>query len=158
MTLINGFVALIGRILLSLIFILGGIGKLTTVASTGAYMASAGLPSSLAVPAGLFELIAGLFILFGFFTRFTALLLAAFCIITALLFHNNFADPMQQANFLKNIALAGGFLILVAYNGVSHSFDSLRARRRTVIVERDPVVVRDPVVTRDTVVTPTRTL
>ena len=157
MTIINGFIALIGRILLSLIFILGGIGKLTTVASTGAYMASAGLPASLAIPAGLFELFAGLFILLGIFTRLTALLLAVFCIVTALLFHNNFADPMQQANFLKNIALAGGFLVLVAYNGVSHSFDSLRARRRAVIVDRDPVV-RETVVVRDPVVTPTRTL
>ena len=163
MTLINGFIALIGRIGLSLIFILGGIGKLTTVASTGAYIAAAGLPASLAIPAGLFELFAGLFILIGIFTRFTALLLAIFCVMTALLFHNNFADPMQQANFLKNIALAGGFLVLVAYNGVSHSFDSLRARRRTMVVERDPVVVRetvvrDPVIVRDPVVTPTRTL
>jgi len=157
MTIINGFIALIGRILLSLIFILGGIGKLTTVASTGAYMASAGLPASLAIPAGLFELFAGLFILLGIFTRLTALLLAVFCIVTALLFHNNFADPMQQANFLKNFALAGGFLVLVAYNGVSHSFDSLRARRRAVIVDRDPVV-RETVVVRDPVVTPTRTL
>jgi len=157
MTIINGFIALIGRILLSLIFILGGIGKLTTVAATGAYMAAAGLPASLAIPAGLFELFAGLFILLGIFTRLTALLLAAFCIVTALLFHNDFADPMQQANFLKNLALAGGFLVLVAYNGVSHSFDSLRARRRAVIVDRDPVV-RETVVVRDPVVTPTRTL
>ncbi|MBB5685080.1 DoxX family protein [Sphingobium boeckii] len=150
MTFVNGFVALIGRILLSLIFILSGIGKLADLAGTGGYMASVGLPASLALPAGLFELIAGLFILFGFFTRITAFLLAGFCLMTALLFHNDFADPMQQASFLKNIALAGGFLVLLAYNGVSHSFDSLRARRRTVVVERDPAVVREPVVVRET--------
>lgn len=145
MNLVNGFIALIGRILLSLIFILAGFGKLGDIAGTGAYMASVGLPASLAIPAGLFELIAGVFILLGFFTRITAFALAAFCLFTALLFHNNFSDPMQQASFLKNVALAGGFLVLVAYNGVSHSLDSIRARRRTVVVERDPVVVRETV-------------
>ena len=143
MTFVNGFIALIGRILLSLIFILSGIGKLADMAGTGAFMASVGLPSSLALPAGLFELIAGLFILFGFFTRITAFLLAGFCLVTALLFHNDFADPMQQAAFLKNIGLAAAFLILLAYNGISHSLDSIRARRRTVVVEREPVVVHD---------------
>ncbi len=151
MIVINGFVALIGRILLSALFILSGFGKVGDITSFAGYMTSIGLPASLAWPAAIFEVVAGFAILFGVFTRLFALLLAGFCVVTALTAHNNFADPMQMASFLKNIALAGGFLILFAYNGVSHSFDSLRARRREVVVEREPVVVeRDPVVVRET--------
>lgn len=142
MIVINGFIALVGRILLAAIFLISGIGKMTDIAGTTAYMASAGLPSSLVWPAAIFEVIAALAIILGIFTRLFALLLALFCLMTALLFHNDFADPIQAANFWKDIALAGGFLVLMAYNGVSHSLDSLRARRREVIVERErPVVV-----------------
>lgn len=143
MTLINGFIALIGRILLSAIFIFAGFGKMADIGATAANMASAGLPSSLAWPTAIFELVAGLAILLGIFTRLFAFLLAGFCLLTALMFHADFADPMQQASFMKNVAMAGGFLVLMAYNGVSHSLDALRVRRREVVVEREPVVVRD---------------
>jgi len=144
MIVINGFIALVGRALIALLFILAGFGKVGDIAGTAAYMSGVGLPGGLAWPVAIFEIVAGLAILFGFMTRLFALALAVFCLLTALMFHNDFADPMQQANFLKNVALAGGFLILFAYNGVSHSLDSLRARRReTVVVEREPVVVRD---------------
>ena len=141
MIVINGFIALVGRILLASIFLISGFGKLTDIAGTTAYMASAGLPSSLAWPAAIFETVAGLAIILGVFTRLFALLLALFCLMTALLFHSNLSDPMQAANFWKNVALAGGFLVLMAYNGVSHSLDSVRARRREVVLEREPVVV-----------------
>jgi putative oxidoreductase len=144
MIVINGFVALIGRILLSALFILAGFGKVGDISSFAGYMTSLGLPASLAWPAAIFEIV------FGIFTRLFALLLAGFCIVTALTAHNDFADPMQQANFLKNMALAGGFLILFAYNGVSHSLDSLRARRREAVVHRETVVEREPVVVRET--------
>lgn len=143
MIVINGFVALIGRILLSALFILSGFGKVGDITSFAGYMTSLGLPASLAWPTAIFEVVAGFAILFGIFTRSFALLLAGFCVLTALTAHSDFADPMQMTSFLKNIAIAGGLLILFAYNGVSHSFDSLRARRREVVVERDPVVVRE---------------
>lgn len=126
----SGLFAVIGRIMLALIFIISGAMKLSAVSSTGEYMATAGLPANLALPVGLFEVIGGIMIVLGIFTRLTALAFAAFCLLTALLFHRETADPMQAAAALKNIAIAGGFLCLFAYEGKSWSLDSYRARRR----------------------------
>lgn len=116
-----------GRIFMALIFILGGLSKLGDVAGTGAYMQSAGVPSILAAPAGLFELLAGLAIAVGFQTRITALLLAGFCLLTAALFHSNFADQMQMILAMKNLAIAGGFLILFANGAGGMSLDARKA-------------------------------
>ncbi|MGH8336308.1 MAG: DoxX family protein [Gammaproteobacteria bacterium] len=131
--------AVIGRIMLALIFIIAGAMKLTDISGTGQYMASAGLPTNLALPAALFELIGGIMIVLGIFTRLTALLFAAFCLLTALLFHRETADPMQAAAAMKNIAVAGGFLCLFAYEGKAWSLDNYRARRRAEAA-RQPTV------------------
>ncbi len=133
----SGLFAFLGRLMLALIFVLGGLMKLGDPAGTGQYMATVGLSPALAIPAGLFELIGGLCIALGIFTRLWAFLLAGFCLVTALLFHRNFADPMQATMALKNIAMAGGFLCLFAYNQASWSFDSYRARRKAEL-ERVP--------------------
>jgi len=114
----------LGRLLLSLIFILGGAGKFANLAGTGAYMQSAGVPSALALPAAAFELLGGLAILVGWQTRITALLLAGFCLLTAALFHHNFADQTQMIMFLKNLGLAGGFLTLYANGAGGMSMDA----------------------------------
>lgn len=127
---LSGLFALIGRIMLALIFIISGAMKLTDIPGTGAYMATVGLPASLALPVALFELLGGIMIVLGVFTRLTALAFAAFCVLTALLFHRETADPMQATAALKNIAIAGGFLCLFAYDQKSWSFDAYRARRR----------------------------
>lgn len=127
---ISGLFAFIGRVLLALVFVISGAMKLTDIPGTGAYMASVGMPSSLALPAALFEIIGGLMIVFGVFTRLTALAFAVFCLLTALLFHRETADPMQAAMAFKNIAIAGGFLCLFAYDQKSWSFDSYRTRKR----------------------------
>ena len=113
----------LGRLFLSLIFILGGLSKLGNLAGTGAYMQSAGVPAVLAAPAGLFELVAGLAILIGYRTRIAALLLAGFCLLTTVLFHTNFADQIQAALALKNVAMAGGFLLLFAHGAGAMSLD-----------------------------------
>lgn len=126
----SGLFAVIGRIMLALIFIISGAMKLGDINGTGAYMASAGLPSSLALPAALFELVGGIMIALGIFTRLTAFVFAGFCLLTALLFHRETADPMQATAALKNIAIAGGFLCLFAYDQKSWSFDSYRQRRK----------------------------
>jgi putative oxidoreductase len=126
----SGLFAFIGRFFLALIFIISGTMKLTDISGTGTYMASVGLPSGLALPAALFEVIGGLMIVFGVFTRLTALVFAAFCLLTALLFHSETADPIQAAMAFKNIAIAGGFLCLFAYDQKSWSFDSYRTRKR----------------------------
>jgi len=147
MTIISGFIALIGRALLSALFIFAGFDKAGDIAGTGAYLTSVGLPPNFAWPVAVFEIVAGFFILFGIFTRLTALVLAVFCLLTALMFHNDFDNPVQVGFFFKNISIAGGFLVLVAYGTIAHSFDSYRARRKTVVVERE--TVRDPVVVHD---------
>lgn len=127
---LSGLFAALGRIMLALIFVVSGGLKLTDIAGTGAYMATVGLPASLALPVALFELLGGIMIILGVFTRLTALAFAAFCLLTALLFHRETADLVEAAAALKNIAIAGGFLCLFAYDQKSWSFDAYRARRR----------------------------
>lgn len=127
---LSGLFAAIGRIMLALIFIVSGAMKLTDIDGTGAYIATAGLPANLALPVALAEILGGLMIVFGVFTPVTALVFAAFCLLTALMFHRETADPLQAAAALKNIAIAGGFLCLFAYDQKSWSFDAYRARRR----------------------------
>ena len=103
----TAYAAPLGRLLLSLIFILGGASKFGNLAGTGAYMETVGLP---AILAGL-----------------VALLLAGFCLVTAAMFHNNFADQIQMVMFLKNLGLAGGFLTLYAHGAGGMSLDSRKA-------------------------------
>jgi putative oxidoreductase len=125
----NSAIVLIGRILLSIIFILAGFGKLTAIAGTAQYFASFNLPAptAVAVLAGLVELIAGLAILVGFQTRIAAYLLALFCIASALVAHMDWADAMQLINFQKNLAMAGGLIVLAAYGPGALSVDGRRA-------------------------------
>lgn len=127
---LSALFAFIGRVMLALIFIIAGAMKLGDISATETYMASVGLPPELALPAILFELIGGIMIALGIFTRMMALLFAAFCLLTALMFHSETADPVQASAALKNIAIAGGFLCLFAYDQKSWSFDSYRERRK----------------------------
>ncbi len=122
--------ALIGRILLSLIFIVAGAMKLGDIAGTEQYIQSVGLQSGLAIPTAIFELAAGILVLVGFLVRPMALLLAGFTVVTALFFHSDMNDPVQSAMFMKNLAIAGGFLCLFAYGNMAYSFDSVRAKRK----------------------------
>ncbi|MBS0512810.1 MAG: DoxX family protein [Proteobacteria bacterium] len=111
----------VGRILLALMFVLAGIGKLTNSGGTAAYMGSAGLPAlpALAVLVGLIELLGGLAIATGFMARWAALALAAFTLVASFIFHRYWSLPadqqmMQQLLFLKNMAVAGGMLVVAA--------------------------------------------
>jgi len=115
-----------GRILLALVFIVAGLGKLGDVQGFAGYMASGGLPTILAWPAIAFEIVAGLALLVGFQTRITALALAGFSIVTAIMFHFVPADQMQMAIFFKNFAMAGGYLMLVAHGAGAWSLDNLQ--------------------------------
>lgn len=121
---------LLGRVLAAAIFILGGYGKLMATAATKAYFAGTGVPlPDLAYwVAVVVELGGGLLFLMGGFTRAVALVLAVFCIATALLAHAKFGDRGQQINFLKNLAMAGGFLAYVACGGGGFSLDRLFRR------------------------------
>ena len=126
---------LVGRILASAIFVLSGFGKATAMAGTVALLAREGLPvpglTYFAVVA--IELGGGLLFLLGFQTRLVALVLALFCVATALIAHTNFADQQQLNNFMKNICMAGGFLAFVAVGAGAFSLDHALFRRRASV-------------------------
>lgn len=111
---IDKFGPFVARVLIAVLFLLAGLGKIADVAGTAGYMASVGVPGFLAWPAIIFELAVGVLLIVGWQTRYVGLLGALFCIVTAALFHNNFADQTQMVMFLKNLSIAGGFLLLAA--------------------------------------------
>ena len=127
----NTRLALLGRIGLSLIFIISGWGKIAGYAATQGYMESQGVPGALLPLVIALELGGGLAILGGFFTRWVALALAGFTLVAAFLFHANLADQMQAIMFWKNFAIAGGFLLLAANGPGALSFDEGLGRRRS---------------------------
>ncbi len=124
----NSAATLAGRILLSAIFLLSGFGKLTAIAGTAGYFGSLGLPlpTVTAVVVGLIELLGGLAILVGYQTRIVAWVLAIFTVATGLVAHMNWADQMQMISFMKNLAIAGGFLVLAASGAGALSIDARR--------------------------------
>jgi putative oxidoreductase len=115
---------LAARILMSQIFIISGIGKITGYAGTQAYMAKMGVPGALLPLVILAELGGGLALLFGFRARWAALALAGFSLVSALIFHTNFSDQMQMINFMKNLAMAGGLLMFVRHGAGAPSIDT----------------------------------
>jgi putative oxidoreductase len=133
----NTIAALAGRILLSLLFIISGLGKLFDVSGTQAALAGVGLSSDFALPVALFELISGLALMFGVATRLFAVLLAGFTLLTILFFHHDVLEHTQVVEALKNLAITGGLLALFAHRQVAWSYDGLRARRDRESVARD---------------------
>jgi putative oxidoreductase len=124
----NQSLQLVGRVLLALIFVLSGVGKLSNPSGTMHYMEAVGVPGLLLWPTIALELLGGLAIIVGFQTRLVAFALAAFCVISALLFHHNFGDQIQMIMFLKNLAMAGGFLLLASGGAAPYSVDSARSK------------------------------
>jgi putative oxidoreductase len=124
----NGPILLIARILMAIIFVLAGFAKLTDISGTAAYFGSYNLPATtlLAVVSGIIELVGGLAILIGYQTRLAAWVLAVFCVASALVAHMNWADMMQLINFQKNLAMAGGFLVLALHGAGELSVDARR--------------------------------
>ncbi len=123
---------LIARILLGLLFVVAGVGKLGNVEGFGAYMATGGIPAILAWPVVLFEIGAGLALIAGFQTRITALALAAFCVVSGLLYHFDPADQMQMTQLLKNLGLAGGYVALFITGAGAWSVDAKRGRAEPI--------------------------
>lgn len=117
------FLNLAARILMSQIFIISGVGKITGYAGTQAYMAKMGVPGALLPLVILTELGGGLALLAGFQTKWVALALAGFTVLSALIFHLNFSDQMQMINFMKNLAIAGGLLLFVRHGAGAPSID-----------------------------------
>ena len=114
----------IARVLMALIFILSGLSKLGASDAVRGYMEAMGVPGALLWPTIAFEIGAGVLVALGYRTRVIALLLAGFCLVTAAIFHHQFADQIQMIMFLKNVAMAGGFLLLAAVGSGSLSLDA----------------------------------
>jgi len=119
---VENTVTLIARILMAYIFIIAGWGKLTAYGATAGYMESMGVPAALLPITILVEFGGGLALLFGFQARLAALDLGVFSIITAFIFHGT-DDQMQQINFMKNLAMAGGLFYLMLYGAGRLSLD-----------------------------------
>jgi putative oxidoreductase len=115
--------SLAGRVLIALIFITAGWSKIGGYEGTQAYMDAMGVPGSLLPLVILTELGGGILVLLGLFTRYSAFALAGFTILSGILFHGDSADQMQQILFMKNLAIAGGFLFLVANGAGRISLD-----------------------------------
>lgn len=124
MKIINTYGSLIGRILISIMFLLAGINKITNYAGTQAYMDAMGVPSMLLPLVIVLEILGAIAIIIGFKTKFVAFLLAGFSIISAILFHADFSNQMQTTLFLKNISITGGFLLLVVHGAGRISVDN----------------------------------
>ena len=108
-----------------ILFISAGWGKVTGYAGTQQYMEAMGVPGALLPLTILLELGGGLAVLFGLLTRTTALFTAGFTILTAFLFHSNFADGVNQLMFMKNLTIAGGYLVLAVAGPGAFSIDRL---------------------------------
>ena len=108
---------LMGRILISSLFLISAYNKIFSIDGSMSWMEGYGIPGFLLYPAIAFEIIMPICVIIGYQARIAAGLLAIFCLATAFIFHFDFIDPMQKIAFLKNLGLAGGFLFIVA-NGV----------------------------------------
>jgi len=118
---------LLGRVLIAAIFLIAGLGKITGYAATQGYMASMGVPGALLPLVIALEVGGALAIIVGWRTRLVAFVLAGFSVVSALIFHSALGDPSQFILFMKNLAMAGGFLFLMAHGAGDWSLD---ARRR----------------------------
>lgn len=116
---------LVARILMPVLFITAGWGKITGYAGTQQYMEAMGVPGAMLPLVILLEFGGGLAILFGLLTRTTALITAIFAIIVSFIFHGNFAEGVNQLMFLKNMSIAGGYLLLAVFGPGAISIDRL---------------------------------
>ena len=116
-------VEFLGRIFLSVLFLIEGIGKLFTQEQVITYMEDYGVPGILFIPAVIVEILFPLLLIVGYKTRLAALVLALFTLTVTIIFHTDFGDGMQLILFLKNLAITGGFMIVIAYGSNKFSLD-----------------------------------
>ncbi len=122
----NSLMAPIGRIFIAGIFFMAGLNKISSYENTVGFMNSAGVPGDLLPIVIALEIFGGMAVIVGWKTRIFAFLLAGFCLLSAILFHADFSNQIQMGMFMKNIAIVGGFLVLVANGGGSYSLDKRR--------------------------------
>ena len=114
---------LVGRIFISFVFLLSGINKIGNYEGTIGWMESLSVPGIFLIPAIILEIGAPILIMVGYKVKISAALLGLFCIATAVIFHNDFSNQIQFISFMKNIALAGGFLFLTINGAKDFSLD-----------------------------------
>ena len=114
---------LLGRVFISLVFLLSGFNKIGNYEETVGWMESLGMPGIFLIPAIALEIIAPMSIIIGYKVKISSALLSLFCIATAIIFHNDFSNQMQFISFMKNIGLAGGFLFLAINGAKDFSLD-----------------------------------
>ena len=121
-------VEFLGRISLSLLFLIEGFAKIQVQENVIMYMEDYGVPGILFGPAIVLEILFPLLLIVGYKTKWAALIMALFTFTVAIIFHTDFSEGMQMVFFLKDIAIAGGFMIIVAYGpgkiSLDHYFDS----------------------------------
>ncbi|WP_156842298.1 DoxX family protein [Novosphingobium aquimarinum] len=128
--------AIIGRILLALLFIFSGANKIVDLAGTEQMISAAGLPNGLALPVALFEIIAGLCLALGFMVRLVSIVLIVFTAATILFFHNRFTDPIQGVMALKNLAIMGGLFLAFAHSQMWSHYYHIKTERHGELAVR----------------------
>jgi putative oxidoreductase len=131
----NDVSLLAGRLLMAVIFIISGMGKLVSPGATIGYIASLGLPAPQLGYVGsmALELVCATLLILGYRIRAVAWVLAIYCVVTAIVFHHAFGDQSQMFNFLKNVAMAGGLLAFSAGGAGAFSIDRLITRRASIV-------------------------
>ena len=119
----SNLIDFVGRLLISALFLLSAYNKILSIDGTMGWVEGFGVPGFLVYPTIALEIILPLFIIIGYNARLSAGLLAVFCVATAFIFHYDFNNQIQIIAFLKNIGLAGGFLIILANGTRDWSFD-----------------------------------
>ena len=114
----------VGRVLLSALFLIEGLGKISMQEDVILYMEDYGVPGILFMPATILEILFPLFLIVGYKTKWAASIMALFTFAVAIIFHTNFDEGMQIMFFLKDLAIAGGFMIIVAYGPGKISLDN----------------------------------
>ena len=124
----SNIIDLTSRIFLSLVFLINSYSKITNIDGTIGWMEMYGLPGVFIYPAIVLELLAPILLIIGYYVRLSSVALGLFCLATAIIFLNDFTDPMVLTNFLKNVALAGGFFILSINGAKKFSLDFYRSK------------------------------
>ena len=125
------FAAPTGRFFLAIMFFMSGLTKISQYAGTQGYMEAMGVPGFLLPLVILTEAFGGLAIILGWKTKYVGLALAGFTVLSAILFHADFSNQAEMTNFMKNIAIAGGFLTLFVHGAGAYSLDN-RANKKPV--------------------------
>lgn len=127
MTGLQTYLPLIGRILMAIIFFMSGLSKLMDPGMNIGYMEAYGVPGILIWPTIVVEIVGAVMLVVGFKLRWAAAALAAFTLVSGLIFHTDFSDQMQMISFMKNLAMTGGLLYMIAYGAGALAFDTRKA-------------------------------